>query len=179
MTDVQDKDRLSEARKQGQAQFDSIREMVEVLKRARGEYTCDAGGSAGCPEHDEAVDLPPRDERRASEDDCRQRILEDALSVEVRSGWVTPGALTGRGMAGENKPAEYRILLCTGGPAVQIVGKLNEYGEPETAVMQVQDWFTPWTEFCPACSGQADDPGNVGDPESILLEYARQFYFGE
>ncbi len=39
-------------------------------------------------------------------EDAQQRIHEDALSVEVRSGWRTIG--------GESEPAEYRVVLCTG-----------------------------------------------------------------
>src|SRR5690606_9175128 len=34
---------------------------------------------------------------------------------------------------------EYEILLSTGGPAVRIVGRLNEWDEPVTAVLQCQD----------------------------------------
>lgn len=64
---------------------------------------------------------------------------------------------------------------------MQIVGELSEDGEPATARLQVQDWFTLWTDFRPVVdkAATASDPGNVGDAESILLEYARQFYFGE
>jgi hypothetical protein len=63
---------------------------------------------------------------------------------------------------------QYFILLCTGGPAVRMIGELDEYGEPETARLQYQDWGTPWTDY-----------PNAGDMEEIMLEYARQFYFGE
>jgi hypothetical protein len=70
------------------------------------------------------------------EDDARQRISEDPLSVEVRSDWTTPGE--------ELEAAEFCILLCTGGPAVRIVGELNR-GEPCRAWLEYQDWGTPWT----------------------------------
>jgi len=129
-----------EAMKQGQAQLDSIIEMVEALQSALDESGTD-------------------DEREAAE----QTIHEDALSVEVRGDWYAPG---GDGDTG--KPEEYRILLCTGGPACQIVGQLNEHGEPETAEMQVQDWGTPWTTMK---TKNAD--------REAMLAYARCFYFGE
>lgn len=93
----------------------------------------------------------------ANDDDARERILEDALSLEVRSGWTTLGE--------ELTADEYCILLSTGGPAVRIVGGLDR-GEPTSATLEVQDWFTPWTEYAAA-------------DESILLAYAGCFYFGE
>jgi hypothetical protein len=90
---------------------------------------------------------------------AQQTIQEDALSAEVRSDWYAPGG-------DQDKPAEYRILLCWGGPACQLVGDLDEYGQPDTAKIEHQDWGTEWTEY-------------DGTDEEILLEYARQFYFGE
>lgn len=146
---IQETDKLDSARRQGQAQFDSIREMVEALEAARSDDDNPNGWGI---------------------EDAERTIHEDALSVEVRSAWLLPGD-----MAPERhvRPAEYRILLCTGGPAVQIIGELSEYGEPETARLQVQDWFTPWTDFRPLVS-----PDNY-DSEPILLAYARCFYFGE
>jgi hypothetical protein len=94
------------------------------------------------------------------EESARQRIEEDALSVEVRGDWRTPGS-------DDNAPTHYRILLTTGGPACQITGKLNRYREPETAAIQYQDWFQPWTDW-------------RGDHEKeTLLTYARQFWFGD
>lgn len=95
-----------------------------------------------------------------SEDEALERIQEDPLSVEVRCPWQSPGEE-------DVKPSEFRILLCTGGPAVQIRGELNEYSEPTRAYMEYQDWGTPWTSYY--------EPG-CGD---TLLEYAGHFYFGE
>ncbi len=149
-------DKWQNAREQAQAQFESIREMVENLKLA--------------------------DDLRADRDDmdqiweeAQQRIHEDALSVEVRSDWYSP-------MAGSDasEPAEYRILLCTGGPAVQITGKLSEHSEPETACLQMQDWFLPWTEYRPTNEADHTFTSRIDTKaEEILLAYARQFYFGE
>jgi hypothetical protein len=141
-----EKDELADAKRQGQAQFDSIKEMVEDVERA------DSGDKVGF----------------AAVEEARQRIHEDALSVEVRSGWYVPGVRDA-----DTKPAEYQILLCTGGPACRIIGDLNEYGEPETARLEVQDWFQPWTSMHPLVG--PDDY----DSEPIMLDYARCFYFGE
>jgi hypothetical protein len=124
-------DKLKRAKEQGQAQYDSIRELVVQLKD--------------------------------DEDSARRAILEDALSVQVRSDWYVPGSDPG-------KPDEFEILLCTGGPAVRLIGTLDRFCEPETVRMQVQDWFQPWTPF---------DPMTEDDEEDVLLTYARCFWFGD
>lgn len=135
-----------EAMKQGQAQLDSIKEMVAELQRTQAD------------------DFEPSDDdlhRHAAFERAERAIHEDALSVEVRSGWCAVDDDRGN-------PEEYRILLCTGGPACQIVGKLNEHGEPETASMQVQDWGIPWMTM-----------HLKREDEEAMLAYARCFYFGE
>ena len=96
-------------------------------------------------------------------DRAEQDIQESVLSVEVRSGWYQPGSTDGT-----EKPEEFTILLCTGGPAVRIIGDLDQYGQPERARIEHQDWGTPWTEY----RINAED-------EEVLLTYCRQFYFGE
>lgn len=96
---------------------------------------------------------------------AERAIDESMLSVEVRSSWHTPG-----GVSGDRKPSEYRILLTTGGPALQLVSDLSEYGEPETAKLQIQDWFKPWSEW---------RPDDAPDYEKTLLTFARRFFFGE
>ena len=98
-------------------------------------------------------------------DDSLEQAVEaihaDALSVQVRSDWYDPGSE-------DRSPAEYNILLCTGGPAVRIIGTLSEYLEPDSAHVQYQDWGTPWTDY-PLTS----------EEEAIVLEYAQQFYYEE
>ncbi len=100
----------------------------------------------------------------ADDDDAKEKaeqtIQEDPLSVEVRSNWHAPGA--------ESDNDEYKILLCWGGPAVQIIGDLNDHNEPDTAQIQYQDWFTGWTEY-----------NTTDEEEEALLLYARCFYYGD
>lgn len=96
------------------------------------------------------------------EDSARETIQEDALSVQVRSDWYSPGDSEGR------KPGEFEILLCTGGPAVRLIGELSEHCEPDSVRLQHQDWGTPWTEHF-LNSNQRE----------YVLTYCRQFYFGE
>ena len=120
------------ARNQAKAELESISEMVVALNS----------------EDDDAREVAVKE------------IHEDPLSVEVRSGWTTPGQ--------NMEPAEYCILLCTGGPAVRIIGDLDEYTEPAIfARLEYQDWETPWTPY-PLSS----------DEEETLVSYAQQFYFG-
>ena len=75
----------------------------------------------------------------ASRDDAEQQIHEDPLSLELRTGWYTPGR------DADTAPAQFRLLLTTGGPAVQIIGDLDEHGQPSNPRLEVQDWGTPWT----------------------------------
>ena len=169
---MQKTDKLASAKQQGQAQFDSIREMVEWLS---GWIEYEEGQDVTPPDrgqswwyHKNAPDGDWFNSKDEALDAARQAIEEDALSIEVRTGWYSPGARDP-----DTKPAAYRILLCTGGPAVQIIGELSKHGEPETARMQVQDWFQPWTDFRPQVG--PDDY----DSEPILLAYAQCFCFGE
>jgi hypothetical protein len=93
-------------------------------------------------------------------DAVRERIQESPLSVEVRSDWRAPGDDDG-------DPVEFQILLSTGGPALRIMGELDEHKQPHRAWLEWQDWGTPWTHhyedgFAP-----------------VLLKFCEQFYFGE
>lgn len=155
----------SNAIEQAKAQLASIRQMVtayncdfdqlEELRNSDGTLTDyhDGGAEALAALEAEAGDCE-------SQDDARQRIIDDALSVEVRGGWHTVG--------GESEPEEFKILLCTGGPAVQIVGELDEHNQPTKPVLQYQDWFTPWANL----------PVSAED-EAALLTYCQQHWFGE
>lgn len=85
-------------------------------------------------------------------------IHEDPLSLSVRSDWHTPGE--------QFDAAEYQILLSWGGPASRITGLLDD-GDPATATLEYQDWFTPWVGY-----------PITREDEETLLEYARCFHFG-
>ncbi len=90
-------------------------------------------------------------------DQARLMIEEDALSVQVRSGWVSPGE--------EMQAEDFEILLATGGPAVRIRGELDANGEPHRAWLEVQDWGKPWTQY-------------FGIEKDTLLAYANCFTYG-
>jgi len=86
------------------------------------------------------------------------------LSVEVRGGWHTPGQLTAEEAC---RPEEFCILLSTGGPALRIMGELDEHCQPTRAYLQYQDWGTPWTDYYETGIGE------------VLLKWASVFYFGD
>ena len=108
-------------------------------------------------EREELAELEAAAGDCTDEEDARQRIQEDPLSVEVRSDWASPGE--------ELTAGEFQILLCTGGPAVRIMGELNR-GEPCRAWLEYQDWGTPWTHY-------------FGADSDTLCRYASFFFFGE
>lgn len=131
------KDDNAHAMGNAKAWLGSIEEMLADLEKAQ-----DADG----------------DRASNSLEDAERAIHESVLSVSVRDGWRQPGTVS------EEGAIEYEILLSTGGPALRIWGELNQHDEPHTAVLQWQDWGTPWTRY-PA-------------PEATLLRFARCFYFG-
>lgn len=92
-------------------------------------------------------------------DDLQDELRDLALTQEVRSTWTS--------MDQDLEPDEYRLLLCTGGPAVQVVGQLDSAGDPCTATLQHQDWGTPWADV------------NLTRPETeLLVWFAQTFYWG-
>ena len=105
------------------------------------------------------------------EDEIREQAQDEALSVEFRSGWTSNPE--------EMKPEEFIILLSTGGPACQIVGKID-YGscEPIDIEIQYQDWFTPWEPLQLNCT-YADRSPNITSDYEALEWFCNCFYFGE
>ena len=148
-----DYDRLEELREERAALVD---EDAEALERG-GNW----GTQRAIAEWDElnSVELADLTEAAGEFDDreqAEQRISEDALSVEVRSGWESVG--------GSLTPSEFRILLCTGGPHVEIVGELDADAQPDRVRILYKDWGT---------SGELFD----FDHDAVLT-YCQQFYFG-
>ena len=127
---------------QAQAQLDHI---VELMKEREAVYN-------------------KEDDQKRTIDEIEEDIHNNALDISVRSDWHNPSST-------ENcyrELSEYRILLCTGGPAVQIIGELDKHCQPDSARLQHQDWGTPWTDL-----------GLSPEQQDTLLEYCQQFYFGE
>jgi hypothetical protein len=142
------------AQDQAKSQLESIIEVVDWLEHAQNctDADCKQGASGGDYWDD-------RDEYHDQERP-QQIISEDPLSIGVRSDWHTPGD--------NGVSTDFTILLCTGGPAVRIIGKLNDrFHEPESARIEFQDWGTRW-----------EDMPLTEEQEEKILTYCRQFYFG-
>lgn len=144
------------AKDQAAAQYESIQEMLAAatadydrLEALRAEDELNEDDTA------ELAELEVAAGDCTDQEGAQQRIYEDPLEVQTRGDWHTPG-----GEAGPD--TEFFILLCTGGPAVRIVGELDEHGGPEKAWLEYQDWGTPWTRHHAADSG-------------VLVQYAGYF----
>ena len=92
--------------------------------------------------------------------DPSEAIQEDPLEVSIRADWHSPGDA-------EDVVLEFKILLCTGGPAVRLIGGLNQWEQPDSVEIEYQDWGTPWTKLY-----------TDSKEDEAMLTYARQFYFG-
>ena len=86
-------------------------------------------------------------------------MIVAALSVEIREGWKEPGD------GASVEPTEFQILLTTGGPALRIMGELDD-GEPRRCWLECQDWGTPWTQC-------------FAKNERALQWFCGLFWFGE
>ena len=95
-------------------------------------------------------------------DEIQEQVQEWPLSVDVRCTiWQSPGTE-------DWEPNEFQILLGTGGPAMRIIGEFGAHGEPCNPLMQVQDWFRPWT----TCN-------TTDEQDEALLWFCSEFYFGD
>lgn len=111
------------------------------------------------------------DEKR---EQCEEAMRESALSVEVRSPWY------GIDQIEIPPPSEFRIVLSMGGPALQLRGELDAYGEPKRYSLRLewQDWDTRWTEFQHYHTGPATFE-NWKEYLDVLHWFVGLFYYGE
>ena len=91
-------------------------------------------------------------------DEIRERLHEIPLSAEYRTDWYAldeePDELYERLV----EPTEARLLLCAGGPAVQLHCRLHDDGSREPT-LQHRDWFEAWEDLTAAAIVAADlDP---------------------
>jgi len=103
---------------------------------------------------------PTTIEQEEEIEQTKESILNSALSVEFRSGWTSN--------PNELEIEEFKILLTWGGPALRVIGELNQYKEPENIKMQFQDWGTFWTDF-----------EITENQQEALNWFCNCFYFGE
>ena len=74
-----------------------------------------------------------------SQDEALDAIQEHPLSIEYRSGWATAGL--------DLTVEEVRIVLCTGGPHVEILGELDHNGSVDRVKVVYKDWGTSGEVF--------------------------------
>ena len=105
---------------------------------------------------------PTTQDQEEKLEEIREEILNSALSVEFRSGWYS--SLYDKVRIGE--PAEFKILLTWGGPALRIIGEIEE-NFAVNPKLQFQDWGTPWTDL-----------EITEDQQDALNWFCNCFYFG-
>jgi len=91
------------------------------------------------------VELMERYEKAGDDDDALLREIWDTpLEVGFRAtGWTSFDRTYANGL----EPDEYRIVLVTGGPAVQITGDYEAGRGVVNARIQHQNWFEPWADL--------------------------------
>lgn len=164
------KTQAEQLREVGIAHAKAILEMVAALdvdydrlaelRELRPYWSVDTNPATG---PSELAELEAAAGECTSRDEAEERIREDALCVEMRGDWYAYGTEP----ADAATPAEFRILLATGGPACRLVGELDG-GRPEAVKLQTQEWGTPWTDY--------DD---TEEEAQAFLAFAETFYFGE
>jgi hypothetical protein len=151
-----DRDRLEELRDERDSWEP---ESDEERRAAKRPFPNPQTWAEAFPEDDEElaelVAAVTLDGEEIDEDEARQRIDEDPLSLRI----------FGEKTDGEWEATSYELLLTTGGPAVRIVGDLNG-SEASSARLEVQDWGKPWTEY-------------FQTENDTLMAYVGCFYFGE
>lgn len=162
------KDKEERALKQARAQMNAISTYVSRLRHAR---ICDGGSECALTDREIYdglnmvwIGIKATSDERAqyhSEEEILKTITGQVISLTVRSSWEKVDA--------ELNPAEYNILLCTGGPAVRIIGDLDATGKPESAHMEYQDYDIPWMDM-------ADDENGNEAMDADLLEFALQLF---
>lgn len=138
--------------------YDRLQELRDARDNYEPEDDAPIGGWAEA-NPDDAIELKELFDAAGEcndHDDALTRIHEDPLSIEYRSGWVNS--------KNDMQPEEFKILLSTGGPAVQIIGEIDQHMQPTNCKLQAQDWFTPWTDYTDA-------------DQDILQTYCSQFCF--
>lgn len=142
-------ERLEELRESADENRAIVADYVEKMD----DWQANADATAAL---EELAELEEAAGENTSEEQARETIDCDALSVEVRSGWVRS--------KDEFEAEEFRIVLCTGGPHVEIVGDLDR-GTPSRVRVLYRDWGT---------AGELFDFDH-----DAVIEYCQQFYFGE
>ena len=105
---------------------------------------------------------PTTEEQENRIEEITQEVLNSALSLEFRNGWYSDLYH----LKGVTEPIEFKILLSWGGPALRIIGEIEE-NYAVNPKLQFQDWGTPWTDY-----------ELTEEQETALNWFCNCFYFG-
>ena len=105
---------------------------------------------------------PTTQEQEERIEEITQEVLNAALSLEFRNGWYSDLYH----LKGVTEPIEFKILLSWGGPALRIIGEIEE-NYAVNPKLQFQDWGTYWTDF-----------EITEDQQKALNWFCNCFYFG-
>ena len=115
--------------------------MADIAAAYEAHQFCTEGGEGRDLSREAKAALREHDYDGDNQDDVaeaiEQQMRDIALSVSVRSQWQTPGF--------HPLPGDFQILISTGGPALRVLGELDENSRPSRFWIEHQDWGTPWT----------------------------------
>lgn len=108
-------------------------------------------------EYAELLELEEAAEEHGYDDieSVEQAIYDSPLEILVRSGWHEPSS--------QGEPEEFKIVLCIGGPHVEIRGELDIYGYPSHVRLVYKDWDSSGEYYA------------TGDEYALLLAYCCHF----
>ena len=137
----------NKAKRQAQVQLKTIREMVKALRDAFNYNT----------QKENNEDNENKEKILISLEEAEDAIRIFPLEVSVRTGWHHPN--------NDGESEEYRIILRTSGPEVQLIGYLYR-NCPKNVRLEYRDMSSPWEEYL------LDK-----DEEEDCFYYVKQFYF--
>ena len=109
---------------------DQIKSNIEIIKELQESYTDIVNQEDASFEN---ILAEVDGEEFYSSTDLYNYITEIPVSVEVRTDWVYAG------FYGNQHPVDYKIVMTTGGPHIEIYGRLNHTVEPENVNMSYKD----------------------------------------
>lgn len=154
---------MSGALEEARAQVESIKRLVSALSvdydRLEELRELMFEGEVEGFDEEELSQLEAASSGSDSLEEAVDAIHSDTLSVEVRSGW---------GSADSWQAEEFRIVLSTGGPHIELRGELDNNSEPREVGVFYSDGWAEGGELL-----------LTSEEKEIVLTYCKQFYFGE
>ncbi len=150
---------MSDAQAQARAQYEAIARLVAAhrLDYDRLDELRDSREELDADDREELAALETIAGEYEEADKVMDACIENILSLETRGGWNSGGNI-------DTTPVEYRIVLCTGGPHVELRGDIRDGAYADTATI----YFCGWGE------GEKE-LALTSEEDEILLYYADLF----